>query len=261
MKKIQGFSLLEMIGVMAVMAILAGALAPSVFQLIEEGYQTAEEQSLAAIAESLQKAIVRDKRIPTTVLADWSDAVSQYASLPPARITTNDKNFTRRLYADPMFFTASNQNFPGYTQTSGLASVPFSPRLMVVSNLAGGVTANLNTHDRFADVWEQNAGALLVEDDVLMIERINLAPLFVRVLLNNANTAQAGFALESGAENAVSAASGGVDGARTVYVLRGTQIGLTSAPFPGGATQRRLIAQQDLSLRYQMVGASWTWEG
>ena len=31
-----GFSLLEMIGVMAVMAILAGALAPSIFQMIEE---------------------------------------------------------------------------------------------------------------------------------------------------------------------------------------------------------------------------------
>jgi hypothetical protein len=132
---------------------------------------------------------------------------------------------------------------------------------MVVSSLAGGVTANLNTHDRFTDVWEQNVGALLVEDDVLMIERINLAPLFVRILLNNASTSQAGFALEDGSENAVSAASGGVDGVRTLYVLKGTQVGLTSAPYPGGATQRRLIAHQDQSLRYQMAGASWSWEG
>lgn len=260
MKSIKGFSLLEMIGVMAVMAIMAGALAPSVFQLIEEGYETAEQQSLQAISESLQKAIVKTQRIPTLAIADWSDMVAQYASLPPQRVVTNDKKFTRRLYADPMFFNASNQSFPGYTQTSGLASEPFSPRLMLVSSLTGSVNANLNSHDRFTDVWEQNVGALLLEDDKLMIERVNLAPLFVRVLLNNANTAQAGFELESGTENAVAAASGGVDGGRTVYVLRGTQIGLNASPYPGGATLRALIADRDFSLRYQLTGASWAWE-
>ena len=53
-KQALGFSLLELIGVMAVMAILAGALAPSVFQLIEEGYQTAERQSLKTIADALR---------------------------------------------------------------------------------------------------------------------------------------------------------------------------------------------------------------
>ncbi|XOV81644.1 MAG: type II secretion system protein [bacterium] len=260
MNRVKGFSLLEMIGVMAVMAILAGALAPSVFQLIEEGYQTAEQQSLRAISDALQKSIVRNRQIPSTTLADWSAAVAQYASMPPVRITTNDKNHTRRLYADPMFFNATNQNFTGYTQTTGLASEPYSPRLMVVSSLTADISANLNTHDRFTDVWEQTADTLLVEDDDLMIQRINLAPLFVRVLLNNANAAQAGFVLENGVENAISAAAGGADGVRMVYVLRGTQIGLNSAPFPGGATQRRLIAHEDVSLRYQMAGASWAWE-
>ena len=66
-----GFSLLEMIGVLSVMAILAGALAPSIFRMLEEAYQDAEEQSLASIADSLQDYIKRNQEIPTLANTDW----------------------------------------------------------------------------------------------------------------------------------------------------------------------------------------------
>ena len=259
MQKLSGFSLLEMIGVMAVMAIMAGALAPSIFQLIEEGYQDAEAQSLKTISKSLESYIRYEKQIPSVSAAAWTTAVADYASLAPARVLTNDKNFTRRLYADPQFFTTSNQSFTGYTQSQGLAAPPHSPRLMVVSSLAGNINANLNTHERFTDVWEQTNAALIQESKEVFVERINLTPLFVRVVLNNANTAQAGFELEAGTEGAVAAASGGIDGTRTVYVIAGTRIGLNASPFPGGATQRQLIVNTDHSLRYQLDSGSWSW--
>jgi prepilin-type N-terminal cleavage/methylation domain-containing protein len=255
----KGFSLLEMIGVMAVMAIFAGALAPSVFQVIEEGYQGAEQQSLRSIGESLERYVRSSKSIPSLAAADWASAVADYASLAPQRVLTNEKQFARRLYADPQFFTTTNQAFTGYIQTQGLANAPNSPRLMVVSSLAGNITANLNTHERFTDVWEQTADALIVETKEVMIERVNLAPLFVRMVLNNANSAQTGYVLESGTEAAVAAASGGIDGSRTVYVIAGTRLGLNQSPFPGGATQRQLIVSADDSLRYQLNGSVWAW--
>lgn len=255
----QGFSLLEMIGVLAVMAIMAGALAPSVFQLIEEGYQTAEQQNLRTIGQSLVDSVRRDKRIPTLAAGDWTTAVADYASLPPQRVLANDKNFTRRLYADPMFFTSSDQAFAGYTQTQGLATLPFSPRLMVVSSLTGNVSANLNTNVRFTDVWEQTTDSLLVESDTLLVERVNLATLFMRVVLNNANPAQAGYVLEGGTEASVAGAAAGVDGSRTVYVIAGSRLGLNAVPFPGAGMQRQLIVSAENSLRYQLEGSAWAW--
>lgn len=255
----RGFSLLEMIGVMAVMAILAGALAPSVFQLIEEGYQSAEQRSMQTISQALQDVARRDKRVPSLASLDWTTAVADYASLPPQRVLVNEKNFNRRLYADPMFFNNSNQAFSGYTQNQGLTARPFSPRLMVVSSLTGNISANLNTNTRFTDVWEQTSDALIVESDTLMIERINLAPLFMRVVLNNANTTQTGFSLEGSAEASVAAASAGVDGSRTIHVISGSMLALNAAPFPGSATQRQLIVSDENSLRYQLEGSAWTW--
>ena len=257
--KPKGFSLLEMIGVMAVMAIMAGALAPSVFQLIEEGYQDAEEQSLKTIAQALERSISNRKVIPTQNVNDWSNVVADYASLPPQRVSANDKHFSRRMYADPMFFNTSNQNFAGYSQTQGLVVAPHSPRLMLVSSLIGNVSTNLTTHAQFSDVWEQTADAQIVESKTLKIERINLNSLFVRVVLTNASTQQTGFALEGATEGAIAANSSGVDGARSIYVLAGTHVVLNAAPYPGGTGLRQFIVRDQKSLRYELQGSAWTW--
>ncbi len=258
-RRAQGFSLLEMIGVMAVMAILAGALAPSVFQLLERGYQDAERQSMAALGEAMQGYIRANKMIPTENINNWSTAVAAFAALPPQRVVLNEKNFQRRLYVDPVFFTTTAQTFPGFIQDVGLAAMPNSPRMMIVSNLQAAVSANLSSAANFAAVWNQTGSPLLVESNTLLIERVNLAAVFKRVVLSNSNTSQAGYVIETGTEGAVAGGSGGVDGTRSLFVISDSQLGLNAAPFPGGATQRRLIVSRDLSLRYQTDGSNWFW--
>lgn len=255
----RGFTLLELIGVMAVMAILAGALAPQVVRLINEGYRTAEAKSLGSIRDALTAYIETTQQVPAPATAAWTNAVAQFAAFPPDRVRLNERNFTRRLYADPNFFSAANVAFPGYQQTTGLAAPPFSPRLMVVSNLNGNVTANLNTGAAFEAVWAQNGSATLLESPDLFIERIHLASLFNRVLLTNAAGTQAGYQLESGPEGAIAAAAGGIDGTRTLYALTGTRLRLNAAPFPGGATLRQLIVERQLSLRYDDSSGTFGW--
>ncbi|MEM1436708.1 MAG: type II secretion system protein [Pseudomonadota bacterium] len=257
----RGFTLLEMIGVMAVMAILAGALAPQVFRMINEGYRAAEAKSLGSIRDALYAYIQTTQQVPSPTVANWTTAVAQFAALPPDRVRLNERNFQRRLYADPNFFTTANTNFTGYTQTSGLAAPPFSPRLMVVSNLGSNVTPNLNTGAAFEAVWSQTGTPALVESPDLFIERIHLASLFNRVLLTNEASSQVGYRLESGPEGAIAAAAGGVDGSRTLYALSGSRLSLTAAPFPGGTTLRQLIVERQLSLRYDDSSGSYSWEG
>jgi prepilin-type N-terminal cleavage/methylation domain-containing protein len=254
-----GFTLLELIGVMAVMAILAGALAPAVIQLLDEGYQTAEEQNLRTIGDALQRYIRQTKAIPRALDTEWPVAVANYAALPAPRVLTNDKNFNRRLYFDPRFFSTVDQVFPGFAQDRGLASTPNSPRAMIVSNLQGAVTTALNTNAQFQAVWDQTNTATIVETKNLMIERLNFAPLFIRAVLSNSSASQGGYALESGTEGAVAAAGGGLDGVRTIFVVADTRLSLNAAPFPGGATLRELVVTDEISLRYQLVGGNWFW--
>ena len=248
------------IPVMAVMAILAGAIAPAVFQMMEDAYETAEAENLKHLGDALRQVVRNDKRIPSLTSSDWSVALADYASIAPANVLLNERNQNRRLYADPMFFTNSNQTFAGYSQTTGLSSRPYSPRLMLISNLDGSVSANLNSHTLFSDVWEQTSDAVLVESDSLLIERINLAPEFYEVVLSNANSAQAGYVLDAGAEGAIAAAVGGADGSRAVFVLSGTRLALRAAPYPGGTTQRQILLADNQNFRYQLDGGIWVWE-
>ncbi len=134
-----GFTLLELVGVIAVLAILAGALAPSVVQMIDEGYRAAETENLQTISDGFVRYVRATKQIPSTVDSDWTVAVAQFAALAPGKVLQNPKNHDRRLYADQMFFTNVNSAFNGYTQDQGLSSAPFSPRLILASPLDGDV--------------------------------------------------------------------------------------------------------------------------
>lgn len=257
-----GFSLLEMIGVMAVMAILAGALAPSIFQMIEEGYQGAEAQSMDTISGALEAYITYNKTIPSQKQDKWTAAVADYAGLSPNRVRLNDKNFERKLFMDPKFFAGGGGGGdPFFMQGQGLSAMPSSPRILLISSLDGEVKVKLTNKSQFDKVWDQDKGAKVLESKTVFIERINLAPAFKRVVLSNANASQSGFVLEAGSEGAVAGASGGSDGVRTLYVLVGSKLSLRAAPFPGGATQRQLIVDRDMSLRYETDGVTWYWAG
>ena len=257
----RGFSLLELIGVLAVMGIMAGALAPSVFQLIEDGYADAEVVNLTTIGDSLRDYVRREKQIPTAAGDEWAREIAAYASLAPERVLRNQKRYKRRYYVDRRFFENKNKAFKGYTQQQGLSVRPYSPRIMIVSSLEGEVKANLNKPARFDAVWDGAKGARIVESKQVKIERINLAPVFVRVVLNNASTNQAGYSLEGGSDNAVAAAAGGADGSRTLYVIADTRLALNAAPYPSGGLLRQLIVKEETSLRYELAGVNWHWDG
>lgn len=179
MNNLKGFTLLEMIGVMAVLAILAAALAPNVVQMVDEGYYQAERKSLRTLADGLEQYIASSKQIPAG--SAWHTAVADMVALPLSRVEQNDKRYRRQVYFDPRFLTTTDRTWNGYTQTTGLSSPPNSPRIMLVSNLRGEVRANLNSHTAFEAVWQQADGAILQESREVLIQRVNLAPMFVKI--------------------------------------------------------------------------------
>ena len=259
MRAARGFTLLELIGVIAVLAILSSVLAPSVVQTINRSYAAAEDENLAVLADRLRDVVRTTRTVPGPAVNTWTTALAAQSAFTAQQIRFNRRNQQRVLLADPLFFTATETAFGGYAQTSGLAQRPFSPRLMLLSNMVGAVPAVPNTAAGFDAVWNQSAAAAAIEGPDLKIERIHLGDLFHHVLLTNANVAAAGYALDSGAVQAVPPAVGGSDGEVSLYVLNGTQIRYFAATFPAGAQQTSAIVRNHENRGYVTDGSRWFW--
>src|SRR6185369_9462162 len=93
-----GFTLMEMIGVLAVIAILVAVIAPSVIRRMDRAAWTRETLDLNSIADSLTQSIVRTKIVPGT---NMPTAIAAQMSLPVSAITTNSRRFARAFLIDP----------------------------------------------------------------------------------------------------------------------------------------------------------------
>ncbi len=256
----EGFTLLELIGVMAVLAILSAALAPAIFDGIDDAYAAAENANLSRLSDDLDTYIRRTGSIPSRTAATFAAALATVSSTPALNIQTNRRRFNRLFYFDPQFFGSPDSNFNGYVQTTGLTVAPASPRLMIISDLKRNVPNQPAVSATFNAIWNQSAGAALVESDSLKIARINLAPMFHRVFLSNASPAQAAYQLGAATAAPVTASSGAADGIISRFVLDGTQLNLYSQPFPSGGFETATLVTNDVAFQYATNGTSWFWE-
>ena len=252
--------MLEMIGVLAIMGILAGALAPNIFQAIDDAYAIAEEENLIALEDALRTYIMTNKRIPSASINDWTAALGETSALALSSVKNNRRNYARRLYFDPRFFSPNDSSFTGFTQIQGLSNAPVSPRLMIVSDLKKNLPNAPTSSTAFNAIWNQSSAPAVVEGHMLKIQRVNLSDIFHRLVLSNQNAIASAYSIEGGSQSSVPGASGGLDGEITRYLLSGSKLNLHTAPFPTGAVGRSLILRRQTSLRYQTDGTNWTWE-
>lgn len=255
----RGFSLMELIGVMAVIAILAGTLAPGIADNLNRAYSDAERVNMETLAESLQRYVMEQKQIPNANVNNWRPAIASVTAFAESEIEFNDKGYRRRLVFDPRFLTNAVANFGGLTQNQGLAAAPFSPRAMLISDLNQNVPAVANNVATFDAIWNQTGTPTIVESNDVIIERMHFGEMFHRVVLSNQNTAQPYYRIENGGTFTIPAAVGGVDGVLTRFVIRNSQVSLFSDPFPTGALEQVFIVRSDHSNRYQTDGVNWNW--
>ena len=255
----KGFTLMEMIGVMAVIAIMAAVMAPSLIETIDDAFSEAEATNVANLAEALEQYIRDNKIIPSQNVNAWVNAIASVSDYRANDIQFNRRGFRRRIYIDPRFFTGTDTAFPGYTQTTGLTAQPVSPRIMVLSDLTRNLPAPPNTSTNFNDIWNQNLTATILEGEKVKVQRMHLAGWFHRVILANANTQQVAYNLEAGALASVPAAVGATDGTLTRFILSDSQLSLYANPFPTGALQTRSITTATQSYRFETDGMNWFW--
>jgi prepilin-type N-terminal cleavage/methylation domain-containing protein len=183
-----GFSLIEMIGVMAVMAILASTIAPNVVRSLDRAAVRAEEETLRALGEQA-KLYLRDSTTPPSNGA-WDAQLATYASLSPFDVLNNRRQMQRVFVNDP---TAANQRA---LLLSSMHNGTALPSVATIQNNFAGIwnwVWNTATNPRPPGF----AAATWTADKIpyLVIERINFAPVYrtdlqaFTVTLRNRNAA------------------------------------------------------------------------
>ncbi len=206
----RAFTLLEMIGVLAILGVLATLMAPNAIKSIDRAAAKAEANLLAGLADSLAAYLVENEALPT--VGTWPAALADYAQTSAAGLATNKRQGPRVLVYDPAAAPAERAVF--------LSSMR--------SGLALPTAANINTAARFQDIWDTPDGELptaaswngwaawaAVEDsgDYLLVQRVNLKSIYLdelktcSVALNNTTTLATSYRVRDRAGAQIAAAA------------------------------------------------------
>lgn len=253
-------TLVEMIGVLAVIAVLAGVLVPVALRLLDRIALDREIANLQALGDAFQKAVMRARSIPDQT--GWHLFLSTNAGMDVLSITTNFRNRQRVLLLDE----SSGSWIPGklpYQQTpAGTTPAPRQVRLMLVSTIAGPNLpfGSSRYGAEFDQLWNSPPNTLPAAspwtgwtgraEDVI-IHRINLAPLFVRLQLGTYSSATNGMYNFNKAPgtNAAPRFTG-----FEAYYIRGTELNLYSG-MPLTNLDLTAVLNEDNSYVYE--GGIW----
>ena len=158
-----GFTLIELIGVMAIMAILAAVIVPNVFQQIDAAVRDSETQNLEALGQGLE-IYLRDNHAWPALLTDLSP---DYVPFGDTQIAQNHRGYPRYFVVHPTIDTYDN--VVGIT-ASDLAAA----RFLLISDLGQDASPTINNGNQFDNWW--NTDETLTPD--LKIYRGQVGELF-----------------------------------------------------------------------------------
>lgn len=191
----KAFTLIEFVGVLAVLSILALVLVPVVIRHLDIAAVQTETATLNSISNAIVASVLRNDQIPGS--NTWFAAPANSLALSPASITSNPRNFARAYLIDPGGWFGS-VTLP-YNQPPAGTIITNSARIMIVSSLSADLPG-ASSPANFADIWNTVPGTIPStwtgwpgRGDDLLIARLNLQPLFCQLLLVNRDTNTAAY--------------------------------------------------------------------
>ena len=191
------FSLIEIIGVLAILGVVAAAVASATIRRLDIAASNLESTNLVSFATALQNSALRTRYIPgPTGTSNWVQMIATELNVNPFLISTNSRNLRRVLMVDP-----NNSLSLPYRQTiAGTGSIlPPTGRFMILSSLGPafpGLLTDGATND-FNTIWTTPDGAVPAlpasnplngwsgKGSDLVVQRIDLSSLFVHLVLWN----------------------------------------------------------------------------
>jgi prepilin-type N-terminal cleavage/methylation domain-containing protein len=254
MSAVRGFSLIEVIGALAVIAVLAAILFPVMIRRIDLATRKQESTNLLVVSNALALHAVHNSAVPT--VEEWTNSVAAWSPVSAPKAVANSRRYPR------FYFTPASAS----AATNGVASRPTSARAVLVSML-GGDTLDTSTFSdprggalsdaEFDFLWNTPdaslpAGGMLASwngrGDDLLIQRIDYAPLFYRLVLVNRDTNNnASFRINGGAANPLVYA-GPPNLGWEAYYLQGTAVSLCNG---AGVPATRLVLSRDMGFVFE----------
>jgi prepilin-type N-terminal cleavage/methylation domain-containing protein len=270
----KAFSLLELIGVLAVMAVLAAIILPILTRSIDRVANERETAELAAFETGLRQSIMRQGYL--TNWANLPDQIANELGAEPTRVSSNARRQPRFFLVDPLMQLGTNAPGQLYVQTDAGSVVtnssgvipPVNPRLIIITSMGpplSGVTGGPNAD--FDAIWNTAAGQTPAtaalsswggKPSDLRIKRINLSDLFVHLILTS-NGSQAAGKYSVSSANYLTASALPVE----AYFFRNSVLELYNG---GGSLDSKQILTKDCSFVYDQnvwrstLNASYTSE-
>jgi len=196
-----------MVGILAVIAILAVVLIPILIKQMDQIAADRETRQLKAFADGFRQQVVKTRYIPNET--SWDSMIASNVGLSIAQVRTNGRRVARAFLMDPDFVLQRsgevNPSRPPYTQNaSGSIIYPTSPRLMIISSMAQSLPVSSGVNNAFNTIWNTEEGKVPADSawngfpkgDDLRIQRIHLGDLFVQLVLNSDFTAAGQYAVD-----------------------------------------------------------------
>lgn len=199
----KGFSLIEVIGVLAIIAIVAAIITPNLARRIARLNGEKEDQALGVLADGLVRYAKNYQTIPGA--NSWVTNVATMTGLPVSavRYVNSDTSNSRVYLIYPAFMpTNAATADPLWAQTSSGAASVTNARLLIISsqksNLALPVSSGRASSAAVFDaIWDWNYDPVTEappsgwpaiwnsNGEYLHVQRVNLSPLFYRTTFSN----------------------------------------------------------------------------
>jgi type II secretory pathway pseudopilin PulG len=185
----EGFSVIELVGVLTIISLIAVAAAPAFIKRIDHDFRTTERQTLQKLASGLKESCVRKLQIPTG--PNWAATIASNLDLNISQVSTNSRKHLRLFVQDPGF-TVNGASLP-YAQGGGATVAPVNARGMILSTAAVPLPdlSSISGAD-FTNIWTTANGTKPTAltswtgtGEDLVIERVEFAPIFHKVVLIN----------------------------------------------------------------------------
>jgi prepilin-type N-terminal cleavage/methylation domain-containing protein len=263
----RAFSLIEMIGVLAVIAVLVAMLLPRWIKRIDLATSRAEVGNLLTVSNALVAQVLHGSGgVNLFDATTWQQPVANWTMLPVSKVTANARGYTR------LYYVQENSIPPtGYSQdsqgTSGFSGPPQNLRAMVVSvlrgdGLDGGTcpypSGGALSPTEFDRLWNLADGAkpsgggwdsFHCRGDNFLVARVNYAPLFHHLLLLNRETNQVpAFTINDAGPQYINRVPNADNPGWDAYYLDGTVVGLCDTT---GQPMTRYVIERDISFVWE----------
>ena len=234
-----GFTLVELIGVLAILSILASFIAPNVINQLRSARRDAEDQQLVNIAQGIELFIRQTRSFP----ANLASLSPDYVSVSLGQLTNNANGFLRYFFVQP--------NIVGYDNGIGLApAVLADSRFLLITNLNQNANPTITTDAEFEGWWNTDETG----SPDLKIYRGHLSHLF-HLLSLSADGVGGSYMVDATSTDS----GGGTLVSRVSYHITGTPVALDEASTFGTAeTQFTLTTDAGYQLDPDCaVGSQW----